>query len=120
MSRKSYVPQEVELFYIIPAIRREFVKAMMKKGLSQRAAARNLGLTDAAVSNYLKDKRARQVQFSGAVKEEIKKSADRILEGGSVIRETERVVDLTKKTFLLCRISHKLGYAPKGCRECFK
>jgi len=117
---KGYIPQKVELWYVIPAIRKEFAKLMIKKGLTQRDAADKLGVTESAVSQYLKEKRAKHlIAFDREINKEMKKSVDIILKGGSVIRETQRMCALCKNRRFLCRVSKKLGYAPKGCRECF-
>ena len=49
--------QEIEVWYVIPAIRKEIAKGLVKKGLKQRAVARKLEITDAAVSQYFNSKR---------------------------------------------------------------
>ena len=58
------LPQEIEVWYVIPAIRREFAKGLIKKGLKQREVARMLGVTDAAVSQYFSSKRGSEVRFN--------------------------------------------------------
>ena len=74
------MPQEVEVRYILPAIRRELARVLIKEhSLSQKQAAKILGLTEAAISQYRHSKRAKEVAFSDAVVDEIKKSADKIL-----------------------------------------
>jgi len=56
-------PQEVEVWYVIPAIKRELSKSMMKdNGLSQKNVATLLGVTEAAVSQYINSKRANEVE----------------------------------------------------------
>jgi len=120
MKLKSYSPQAIEVWYIIPAIRREFVKGLVKLGLSQKQAAEKLSLTEGAVSLYLRDKRAKEVVFEKKIKMEIEKSVGVIMKGRSVMKEIQRICKLTEKDMLVCRISKKLGFAPKRCRECFK
>ncbi|HIH66091.1 MAG TPA: transcriptional regulator, partial [Nanoarchaeota archaeon] len=51
-------PQELEVFYFIPAIRKELSVQMKKKGKGQREIANLLGITEAAVSQYISSKRA--------------------------------------------------------------
>ena len=117
---KSYVPQQVELWYVIPSVRKEFAKLMVKKGLSQKETAAKLGVTESAVSQYLKEKRAKEtIAFDKETKTEMEKSVGRILKGGGLIREIERICKLCRKNRFICRVSKKLGYAPRGCRECF-
>ncbi|RLI96257.1 MAG: hypothetical protein DRO99_04765 [Candidatus Aenigmatarchaeota archaeon] len=116
---KGYMPQQVELWYVIPAIRKEFAKVMISKGMTQKQAAERLGITEAAVSQYMKNKRASDVDFDNRMKSEIDASVNHILAGSSVMKEMQNVCKLAKKRGIVCRISKKLGYAPKGCKECF-
>jgi predicted transcriptional regulator len=113
------LPQEIEVWYIIPAIRRELAKAMLKKGLKQKDVADRLGVTDAAISQYLKSKRASEVRFDSAMREEIEKSAERIMKGGNAMKEVQCIVRLCRMKGLVCRTGKKLGNSPRGCRACF-
>ena len=56
-------PQEIEVWYVLPAIRKEMAKVMADKGLKQVEIAEILGLTKSAVNHYLKQKRAKDVNF---------------------------------------------------------
>ena len=118
---KGYMPQQVEVWYVLPAIRKEFAKIMIKKGLSQKDAAQKLGITEAAVSQYMKKKRASReaIEFDSSIRAEMEKSVASVLEGGSLIKEMQRICKMARDKRLICRISKKMGYAPKGCRECF-
>ena len=118
--KKGYMPQKIELYYLIPAIRKKFAEIMIGKGLSQREVAKTLGITESAVSQYMREKRARQVvSFDSAMKREMERSVARVMGGGSLIKEIQRICGLCRNRRFLCRISKKLGYAPKECRECF-
>ena len=55
---------------VLPAIRREAVRVLVSMGKSRKEAARILGVTPAAVSQYLKGKRAK-VELTPEEKEEI-------------------------------------------------
>ena len=69
------MPQEIEVRYILPAIRRDFAKILVKeKEKSQKEAADILDITEAAVSQYIHNKRAKEVVFSEDVSNEIRKS----------------------------------------------
>lgn len=114
------MPQEIEVWYLLPAIRREFVKTMLGRGLSQREVAGKLGITESAVSQYLSSKRATDVKFNKRVIGEIGKSVDSILKGGSVIKEVNRICELCKKDRVLCDIHRSHGDIPKKCRVCLK
>jgi predicted transcriptional regulator len=117
--KKGYVPQKVELYYVIPAIRKEFAKIMISKGLSQKQVAGKLNITEAAVSQYMKSKRATEKVDFSSIEKEMEKSVDRILGGGSVIGETQRICGMAKDRGIVCKVSKKMGYAPKECRACF-
>ena len=118
--KKGYMPQKVELYYVIPAIRKEFAKIMIGRGLSQKQVAGKLKITEAAVSQYVKSKRATEKVDFSALGKEMTKSVDRIMKGGSVIGETQRICGLARDKGIVCKVSKKMGYAPKECRVCFK
>lgn len=74
-------PCEKILWYILPAIRKELVRSIVKEyGHNQRTAARLLGLSDAAVSQYLSKKRGRVQIMDKKVLAEISKAAKRIID----------------------------------------
>ena len=71
MVKKLLQPQEIEVFYILPALRRELAVSLKSAGKSQKAIAGLLGVTEAAVSQYFSSKRASQVKFSDSLKKAI-------------------------------------------------
>ena len=88
---KNQVPCETIVWHILPAIRRELAKIMVeKRGLTQKEAAKRLGLTEAAVSRYFSGKRAYISLPNGEVKKEIIKSVEKLLNGGNttIVLET--------------------------------
>ena len=70
--------QELEVWYIIPNIRKELALALNNQGLNQVEIAKKLGITKAAVNQYFHKKRAVNLNFSNEFKEEIKSSASKI------------------------------------------
>ena len=54
---KVLQPQEVEVFYLLPTLRKEIAKALKTRGHDQKRIAAMLGVTDAAVSQYISGKR---------------------------------------------------------------
>jgi len=111
-------PQEMEVWYVIPAIRREMVTELLKKKVSQKQAAKLLGLTEAAVSQYLSGKRGADVKFEPEMKAEIRKSVGAIMKGSGVMEEMHRITSFCRKKGTLCRLHRKMGPVPKGCRVC--
>lgn len=116
---KYAMPQEIEVWYIIPAIRREFAVLMSKKGLNQTETAEKLGITKAAVSQYIKNKRANKFKFDSRTEKEIIKSVNRILKNSSVISETQHICNLLKENYMICQLHHFLDHSlPKNCELC--
>ena len=120
---KTLFPSEIKVWYIIPAIRKELAKILVnKKGISQRKTAELLGLTEAAVSQYLKDKRANEVKLTIAIKKKILAVADRIIEKEE--KSSEELINLVNTeivTKLICEF-HKTHdeRIKKNCDICFK
>jgi len=84
----------------IPAIRKELAEALIKQyGLSQREAAEKLGLTPAAICQYLSKKRGKTDIFDETIIEEITISAQRIMQndGTAAIVETCRICQIVQK-----------------------
>ncbi len=92
------MPQEVEVWYVLPAIRRELAKIMKTKvvtrtnedgekvdhKVTQKEIARMLGVTEPAITQYLlkkKGQRSRgdQVSLPDHIVREIDKSADKMI-----------------------------------------
>ncbi|MBI2558059.1 transcriptional regulator [Candidatus Woesearchaeota archaeon] len=119
------MPQEIEVRYILPAIRRELARIFIQEHkLSQKEAARMLGLTEAAVSQYRHSKRAKEVVFSGKVVNEIKASADKILAQKDnrqrVIAEMYRISGLTSVRQILCDLHRSQSKELEHCNVCFE
>lgn len=117
---KLRMPQEIEVWYLLPAIRREFAKTMVKKGVKQREISKKMGITEAAVSQYINSKRAKNVRFPKNTKKEIEKSAEKVIKGRNMIVEMQRICKICRKDRTLCRIHRMYGRIPKGCEVCFE
>ena len=117
------MPQEIEVRYILPAIRRELARIFIQEHKhSQKQAAKILGLTEAAISQYQHSKRAKEVIFSESVVNEIRVSADRILAAKNtkerLIAETYRISGLTKVRQILCDIHRAQSKDLENCNIC--
>ncbi|MEK6947162.1 MAG: transcriptional regulator [Nanoarchaeota archaeon] len=118
------MPQEIEVRYILPAIRRELAKILIKENnLSQKEAAKLLGLTEAAVSQYQHSKRATEVVFSEDIINEIRKSAAKVLSGRNskqrLMGEMYRISSLTKVRKVLCELHRSQSKELSACNVCF-
>jgi len=93
------MPQEVEVWYVLPALRREIAKIMKTKTvprvgedgkkkehkITQKEIAKMLGVTEPAITQYLLKKKGRrsrgdQVSIPERFLAEIEKSADTMIE----------------------------------------
>lgn len=109
-------PQEIEVWYAIPAIRREIAIEMKRRGISQKKISLILGITEAAISQYFSKKRGHDIKFNESLKREVWKSSDRILEDNRlVVREVQRILDLPEIRMQLCEIH---GQCEGSCGEC--
>ena len=95
----------------LPVIRREIAESMINKfGLSQKDAALKLGLTPAAVCQYVSKKRGKIKIIDEKILEEIDKSAKIIIKNGSnsTVSETCRI----------CKIMREEGLFQFFCDSC--
>jgi hypothetical protein len=83
-------PCEKVLWFVLPAIRKELVRSLVEEhGYTQRDTARLVGLSDAAVSQYLSKKRGRLELKDKAFLAEVSRSAKRIVKEGTKVVEQE-------------------------------
>ena len=111
------MPCEIIIWYILPSIRREITKSLLKNGLSQREAAKKLGITDAAVSQYLSEKRGRVEINDKKILGAIKNSAKRIISGNesTMMLETCRICNLIKSSKTMPRLYKTHINPPNVC-----
>lgn len=117
------LPQEVEVWYLIPAIRRELTKILIKDhGLTQKKVSDILGLTESAVSQYIKSKRANTLQFNSDEMEKIKEYADKIMKDKENIKKY--LFDLSIKlrgSDSLCKLHKKHDSSiDEHCKICIE
>ena len=100
------LPQEIEVWYIIPKIRKEFAGIFVKEyKLSYEKTGDILGISKAAVSQYLSNKRANKIKLSKDIENEIKISAKKIFEKKTNgLMEIERIIQLMKSSKCACDV----------------
>ena len=111
-------PQEIEVWYVLPALRKELALALKQKGLKQNEISKKLGITESAISQYFKRKRANEVSFNKKIKQEIKNAAEKIIKNNSLISEIDRLCRIVKKENVLCDIHRRYSKVPKRCAIC--
>ena len=103
------LPQEIEVWYIIPAIRKEFAKVLSRKHkLSFDRIGKILGVSKSAISQYISKKRANLVKFPKEITREIEKSALLLFQNENLaVKEILRILNLIKKTKCSCGVCKK-------------
>lgn len=117
------IPCELVVWYVLPTIRREVARELVKShGLSQAEVARRFGVTDAAISQYLKRKRGENPLIEESpqydkFEAEIKAAADRIANDTSEFAtEMCRICTVVKSTGMLAKIYEvQIGCKPPAC-----
>jgi uncharacterized protein len=103
------LPQEIEVWYIIPAVRKELAKLLTKKHeMSYEKAGGILGISKAAVSQYLSNKRANKIKLNSGTKKEVAKSAKIIFENPKLaLIEMQRILKYMKDEKCSCEVCKK-------------
>lgn len=114
---KLVYPQEIDMYYLIPAIRRELVFGMKNAGLSQSNISKRLGLTEAAISQYLSNKRAVKIKFSSKIKKMIFDLATKINCKEDSMKVILKVLTLNEIKAIKCKI-HMRELGIKECNLC--
>ena len=114
-------PQEINVWYVLPAVRRELSLALKRRKLKQKEIARIIGVTEPAVSQYLKSKRARSVVFPKELQEEIELAAENMAGDKTCHRyELQRILDLIQRSGFLCTVHREQDDVPKCCSVCLQ
>jgi hypothetical protein len=114
-------PQELEVYYILPALRRELAKAMKKLGRSQKEIAGNLGVTESAVSQYIHQKRATGVDFTKDLQNDISSSALQINDRNAFLKITQKLIRKIRGNRFICDVCKNQNKGtPKGCSMCYE
>ncbi|ODS36981.1 MAG: hypothetical protein A7316_09705 [Candidatus Altiarchaeales archaeon WOR_SM1_86-2] len=113
-------PCELVVWYLLPAIRSELSKELGKNRFKQKDIAEKLGITPAAVCQYISEKRGQDFEFSGRIKRMIKNLAKRIVDedlSEFVIMEGMCAICLeARKSGLLCEIHREVEQdIPEKC-----
>lgn len=119
------MPQDIEVRYILPAIRRELAKEFIERHkMNQKEAAKLLGMTEAAISQYRHSKRAKEVVFSDEVLKQVRHSAERILGDRKnkqrLVAEIYRISGLTKVRHIICDLHRAQSKELRDCSICFE
>lgn len=113
MNSMKQTPCEFMVWSGLPVIRREIAASLIKDyQLNQKQTAEKLGVTPAAISQYLSGKRGKIKIIDEKILAEIKKSAGEIFENGEsrILSETCRI----------CKFMRKSGIFSFYCDACIE
>ena len=98
------LPQEIEVWYIIPTIRRCLALELVKSyHLTLEETGKIIGVSKSAVSQYINKKRAEKIKVNKEMINEIKKSAEKIAEKNELgLSEILRLVKIAKEKGIAC------------------
>ncbi len=116
---KLLQPQEIDVYYLLPAIRRELTLALKKQGFDQKTIAKRLHVTESAVSQYVSSKRAAEVVFTARILEYIRTASTMVVDDKSLMIEMQKILAFSHEDKIICKLHEKLSKLPINCDVCF-
>jgi predicted transcriptional regulator len=118
---KVLQPQEIEAFYLLPALRRELARALKELGKDQKTIAELLGVTGAAVSHYISGKRGTDMELPPTFVKKVRERAKTVKDQASAYAQLQHLVKDANKAKLLCKMHLKMdkNVAP-ACKLCYQ
>ncbi len=117
---KMETPQELEVWYLLPAIRREFTRLMLGHGLKKTEIARIMSISKPAVSMYISSKRGSDVVFNKRLTAEIKRSVKNlVMKKTNAMLELQKICGMARKERLVCTIHRSRDITLKNCEVCY-
>ncbi len=98
------LPQELEVWYVIPSLRKELAVAMKNQGLKQVEIAKRLGLTKSAINQYISEKRGNEIKLNDKIKAEVLNSSKKINNHLDAIKELQNLIHITREEKIICQI----------------
>ena len=119
---KYIMPQELEVWYVLPTIRRELAKSLLDLQLSREKISEILGVSKASISHYLRRKRGNEVEFDDELIKKIKESAIRIVENeNNYLEEVQELCKFIRVSRRLCQIHmEKSNSSYATCTVCLE
>lgn len=117
---RLHTPQEIEVHYILPALRRSLSRALKAQGKSQKEIALLLNVTESAVSQYLNDKRATSVELGEGIEAAIQNTLADTSSREEIMAHTQALLRTVRKEGITCTVCKPITGAPQGCQICFR
>jgi len=114
------LPQELEVWYVLPALRRALALELKKLGNSQKKISTQLGITESAVSQYLSKKRGTELLFPQKIRLELVTAAKTISTGGDALTQLMKLTDRCRQEKVLCQLHKQQEHVPENCKICLE
>ena len=115
-------PCEIVVWYVIPSMRSELAKELLKLGMKQKEISELLDITQPAVSQYISDKRGHGIKFDGKTQGMIRIFAkdlmEQKLEQGDIIRRMCEICKNVKAEEIICQLHKEKDKIPTSCDAC--
>ena len=115
-------PCEIVVWYVIPSIRSELAKELLKLGMKQKAISELLDITQPAVSQYISDKRGHGIKFDEKTQNMIRLFAKDLmgqqLGQADVIRRICDICKNVKAEEIICQLHKEKDKIPMECNAC--
>jgi len=113
-------PQEIEVWYILPAIRRELALKLKDKNISQKRIAEIMDITPAAVSQYIHNKRAHNLCVC-INKEVISEASEQIIKNpNNYAKVIQNVLKKIANKTTICKVHKSIEKVTHCCGLCKK
>ena len=109
------MPQEIEVMYIIPAVRSYLAVYMKQAGKPQKEIAHLLNIQESTVSQYISKKRGCQIKLSKDIQDDIKKSAAKVKSFDDSRRYIQIILKKIRTTKEICLIHGQLENVKCEC-----
>lgn len=115
-------PCEMVVWYVIPAVRSELAKELLKLGMKQKEISELLDITQPAVSQYISDKRGHGVKFNEEIQALVKEFAEDLYEKRAtekdIIPRTCQICKMVKAEDIMCQLHKEKDNIPFNCSAC--
>lgn len=104
-------PCEIVVWYVIPAIRSELAKELLKLGMRQKQISELLDITQPAVSQYISEKRGHGLKFEPEIHVMIQKFAKDLVDENAdqhdIISKMCEICKKIKAEEVICQLHHE-------------
>ncbi|WGI16677.1 helix-turn-helix domain-containing protein [Methanonatronarchaeum sp. AMET-Sl] len=113
-------PCEIIVLHVLPSVRAQISKDLVEMGMSQQKVSEIIGITPAAISQYVSGKRGYEMEFKGEVREKIQDFAQQTYNQGEadVLQGVCSICDVVKENGVLCDLYEKYEEQTNKCSSC--